>query len=320
MDTVPGTVRLRPVDSVDVTILVDNSLDLFLPNEAHATRPPVPGDWTAGPHLRAEHGFSALVTIRANGAETRILYDAGLSSDALSHNLEVLGLSLRDVASIVLSHGHGDHHGGLEGLLRTVGRKRLPLILHPDAWRTRKLVLPTGAEVNLPPPDRSMLAAADVDLREREGPTYLFGETALVSGRVERVTAFEKGFPIQWARGASGWEPDPMVWDDQYLACDVRGKGLVVVSGCGHAGMINILRSAQRSTGVDRVHAALGGFHLTGPLFEPVIAPTVAELERLHPDVLVPGHCTGWKARQELARRFPAAYLESSVGTRFHFA
>ncbi len=319
MDTVPGPVRLRPVDSVDVTILVDNSLDLFLRDEAPAVRPPIAEDWTKRPQPWAEHGFSALVTIRADGAETRIIYDAGLTSDTLSHNLHALGVSLRDVASVVLSHGHGDHHGGLEGLLRAVGRKRLPLILHPDAWRTRKIVFPTGAEANLPPPDRAMLAAADVDVLEREGPSYLFGETALVSGRVERVTEFERGFPIQWARGASGWEPDPMVWDDQYLACHVRGKGLVVVSGCGHAGVINILRSAQRSTGVGRVHAALGGFHLTGPLFEPVIPPTVAELEKLRPDFLVPGHCTGWKARQELGRRLPKAYLESSVGTRFHF-
>jgi 7,8-dihydropterin-6-yl-methyl-4-(beta-D-ribofuranosyl)aminobenzene 5'-phosphate synthase len=84
--------------------------------------------------------------------------------------------------------------------------------------------------------------------------------------------------------------------------------------------MINILRSAQRLTGVDRIHAAVGGFHLTGPLFEPVIAPTVAELERLHPDFIVPGHCTGWKARQLFGQRLPEAYLESSVGTRFHFA
>ncbi len=319
MDTVPGTIQLRSVDSVDVTILVDNSIDLFLDSEAHAVRAPRGEDWVRGPKLRAEHGFSALVTLRAGGAETRIIYDAGLTSDTLSHNLGVLGISLRDVASVVLSHGHGDHHGGLEGLLRGVGRKRLPLIVHPDAWRTRKIVFPTGAEIRLPPPDRAMLAAADVEILEREGPSLLFGDSALVSGRVERATEFEKGFPLQWAQGSSGWEPDRMVWDDQYLACDVKGKGLVVLSGCGHAGLVNIVRSARRSTGVDRVHAVLGGFHLSGSAFEPIIGPTMSELERLRPDYVVPGHCTGWKARQELGRRMPAD-LESSAGTRFHFA
>lgn len=320
MDTTPITIRLRSVDSVDVTILVDNSVDLFLDTEFHAVRAPRGEDWMRGPKLRAEHGFSALVTLRAGGAETQIIYDAGLTSDTRSHNLEVLGIPLRDVASVVLSHGHGDHHGGLEGLLRKVGRKRLPLILHPDAWRTRKIVFPTGAETKLPPPDRAMFAAADVDLLERAGPSFLFGDSALVSGRVERVTEFEKGFPLQWAQGASGWEPDPMVWDDQYLACDVKGKGLVVISGCSHAGLVNIVRSARRSTGVDRVHAVVGGFHLSGSAFEPIIGPTMAELEKHRPDYVVPGHCTGWRARQELGRRMPAAYLESSVGTRFHFA
>jgi 7,8-dihydropterin-6-yl-methyl-4-(beta-D-ribofuranosyl)aminobenzene 5'-phosphate synthase len=316
MDT---PVPLRAVDSVDVTILVDNSIDMFLRSDSHVARPPMAPDWFERPHLRAEHGYSALVTLRANGAETRLVYDAGISSDTFSHNLSALELSLRDVNALVLSHGHGDHHGGLEGLLRAVGRKRLPLILHPDAWKTRKIVFPTGAEARLPPPDRALLAREDVEILEREGPSYLFGDTALVSGRVERVTEFEKGFPVQWAQGASGWEPDPMVWDDQCLICHVKGHGLVVVSGCGHAGAVNILRHARRVTGVDRVHAFVGGLHLTGASFEPIIPPTIAELEKIGPEVIVPGHCTGWKARQELARRMPRAYYESSVGSRFHF-
>jgi 7,8-dihydropterin-6-yl-methyl-4-(beta-D-ribofuranosyl)aminobenzene 5'-phosphate synthase len=313
-------VRLRAADSVDVTILVDNSLDLLMRSDEHAVRPPLTLDWMKGPQLRAEHGFSALVTIRSNGEETRIVYDAGLTGETLIHNLKALDIRLRDVNAIVLSHGHGDHHGGLEGLIREVGRRRLPLILHPDAWKTRKLVFPTGAEANLPPPDRAMLVREDVEIWEQEGPSYLFGNTALVSGRVERVTDFEKGVPIQWARGASGWALDPWIWDDQSLICQVKGKGLVVLSGCGHAGAINIVRNAQQRTGVDHVHAVIGGLHLTGALFEPIIAPTVAELERIRPDYIVPGHCTGWRARQELGRRLPGAYLESSVGTRFHFA
>jgi 7,8-dihydropterin-6-yl-methyl-4-(beta-D-ribofuranosyl)aminobenzene 5'-phosphate synthase len=312
-------IRLRPVDSVDVTILVDNSIDLLLKADERAVRPPTSGDWLRGPQLRAEHGYSAFVTIRAGGDETHLVYDAGLTSDTLTHNLTTLGLSLRDVRSVVLSHGHGDHHGGLEGLLRTVGRKHLPLILHPDAWKTRKIVFPSGAEAQLAPPDRTMLARADVELMEEEGPSYLFGETVLVSGRVERVTEFEKGSPTQWAQGASGWEPDPMIWDDQSLICDVKGKGLVVLSGCGHAGAINILRNAQRRTGVERVHALVGGLHLTGPAFEPIIPATVAELSKIRPEYIVPGHCTGWWARQEIGRQLPESYLESSVGTRFHF-
>ncbi|MGC2288712.1 MAG: MBL fold metallo-hydrolase [Thermoplasmata archaeon] len=314
-----GRFDLRPVDSVDVTLLDDNSIDALLPSDDRARRPPMARDWFSKPQLLAEHGFSALLTVRRDGKETTVLYDAGLRPETVAHNLDILGVSLKDLDAIVLSHGHGDHHGGLEGLIRRVGRKRLPLVLHPDAWKTRKIVFPTGAEVDLPPPDRAALARMDVEVLEREGPSLLVGESALVSGKVERTTDFEQGFPVQWARGASGWEPDKMIWDDQNLICDVKGKGLVVVSGCSHAGAINILRNAQRITGVQPVYAFVGGLHLTGGLFESIIPRTVSELELIKPSYLVPGHCTGWRAQQEIGHRLPEAYIQPSVGSRFHF-
>lgn len=313
-------IGLRPVDSVDVTLLVDNSIDVLLASDDRAHRLPMARDWFSKPQLLAEHGFSTLVTLRRDGKETTILYDAGLRPDTLAHNLDVLGVSLKQLDAIVLSHGHGDHHGGLEGLIRRVGRKGMPLVLHPDAWKTRKIVFPTGAEIDLPTPDRTTLARLDVEVLEREGPSLLVGDSALVSGKVERTTEFEQGFPLQWARGASGWEPDKMVWDDQNLICHVKGRGLVVISGCSHAGAINILHNARRITGVEPVHAFVGGLHLTGGLFESIIPRTLSELETIRPDYIVPGHCTGWKAQQEIGRRLPGAYLQPSVGTRFHFA
>jgi len=314
-----GRIALRPVDSVDVTLLVDNSIDLLLPSDERAHRPPLAREWFEKSQLRAEHGFSALVTLRRQGSDTSLLYDAGLTPDTLSHNLDVVEISLDQLHAIVLSHGHGDHHGGLEGLIRRVGRKRMPLVLHPDAWKTRKVVFPTGAEMDLPPPEKKALERQDVELLEREGPSLLVRDSALVSGKVERTTDFEQGFPLHWARGASGWEPDKMIWDDQNLICHLQGKGLVVVSGCSHAGTINILRNARRMTGVDRVHAFIGGLHLTGGSYGTIIPRTVAELEAINPTYIVPGHCTGWKAQQEIGRRLPAAYLSPSVGTRFHF-
>ncbi|MGA8302229.1 MAG: MBL fold metallo-hydrolase [Thermoplasmata archaeon] len=315
-----GPLALRAVDSVDITLLVDNSIDALLASDERAQRPPLARDWLERPQLRAEHGFSALVRIRSDGRETALLYDAGLTPDTLLHNLEALEIRVDDLQAIVLSHGHGDHHGGLEGLIRKVGRKRLPLVLHPDAWKTRKIVFPTGAEIDMPPPDRSALMRHDVEMLELEGPSLLVGDSALVSGKVERTTDFEHGIPLQWARGASGWEPDKMVWDDQNLICHVKGKGLVVISGCSHAGAINILRNAKRITGVDSIYAFVGGLHLTGGIFEAIIPQTIAELGAIGPDYIVPGHCTGWKAQQELGRRMPGVYLQPSVGTRFHFA
>jgi len=94
---------------------------------------------------------------------------------------------------------------------------------------------------------------------------------------------------------------------------------LLVLSACSHAGAINVLKHAQHLTGIDKVHAFVGGFHLTGGLFEDIIPRTITELVTIDPDIIVPGHCTGWRATHELARQLPAAYVQTSVGTRLHF-
>ncbi|MCZ7529641.1 MAG: MBL fold metallo-hydrolase [Acidimicrobiia bacterium] len=107
----------------------------------------------------------------------------------------------------------------------------------------------------------------------------------------------------------------PQTLDDQALVVHVRDRGLVVLTGCGHAGLINTIRYAQKLTGVDHLHAVMGGFHLTGPLFEPLIDRTCDELAALDPDVVVPTHCTGWRAVHAMADRMPQAFIQNSVGT-----
>lgn len=134
---------LHPVTSVEVTVLLDNTVDILLPSTEVVRRPPLRPDAFDRPALRAEHGYSALITIDGGPS---VLYDAGLSKDGAAHNLSVLEVLPTDLRAVVLSHGHVDHHGGLEGLLPKLGRPRLPLLLHPDAWRQRKMVFPTGVE------------------------------------------------------------------------------------------------------------------------------------------------------------------------------
>ena len=127
----------------------------------------------------------------------------------------------------------------------------------------------------------------------------------LVTGEVDRTTPFERGFAEHQALRGGEWLPDPLILDDQALLMNVRGKGLVVLTGCGHAGIVNIVRYARRATGIDRVHAVIGGFHLGAPSFYPIIADTCAALADLDPGVLVPAHCTGWRAAHALAAAFP---------------
>jgi 7,8-dihydropterin-6-yl-methyl-4-(beta-D-ribofuranosyl)aminobenzene 5'-phosphate synthase len=314
-------VNLIPVDSADVTILDDNYCDLLLAGSEIAQRPPIRWDSFTSASLRAEHGYALLLTVRRASESASILYDAGLGRDTVQYNMDVLGLSTGDLRAVALSHGHADHHGGLEGIFRRIGRRGMPLVLHPDVWRERKIVFPTGVEMYLPPPSHNDLDREGVAIIEERGPSLVLDGTVLITGQVERVTDFELGFPIQQARTAEGaWEPDVWVWDDQAVVCHVKGKGLLVLTSCSHSGVINVLRHARRITGIDQIYGLVGGMHLTGGLMEPLIPRTLAELATIAPSVVVPGHCTGWKATHELARQMPGAYIQSSVGTRLHFA
>jgi 7,8-dihydropterin-6-yl-methyl-4-(beta-D-ribofuranosyl)aminobenzene 5'-phosphate synthase len=313
-------VALKPVDVIDLTILVDNSIDTLIPSTPVAVRPPLPWDYFNREHLIAEHGYSLFLTISKDGHEQSMLYDAGLGRDTAIHNLDVLGIRAKELRAVVLSHGHADHHGGLEGIYQRVGRLHLPLVLHPDAFRERKVIFPTGNELRMPPPSRGDLDREGWDIVEERGPSLLLDDSVLVTGQVERITDFEKGFPLQLAQADGGWEPDTWIWDDQAVVCSLKDKGLVILSSCSHAGAINVIRHAQRMTGVEHIHAFVGGLHLTGGLFENIIGRTVAEISRIKPDIIVPGHCTGWRAIHELARQLPEAYIQASVGTRLHFA
>ena len=310
---------LQSVDAAEVTIVVDNTIDALVPSTELARRPPVRWDWAEREQLRAEHGYSLVLTVHRDSWSDTILYDAGLGRDTAVHNMDILGINPATFRAMVLSHGHFDHHTGLEGLYRRIGRRRMPLVLHPDAWLDRRVVFPTGAEVHMPPPSRQDLDREGWEVIEERKPSFLLEGAVLVTGQVERVTAYEKGFPLQQARVDGDWQPDTWLWDDQAVVVHLREKGLLILSACSHAGAINVIRHAQRITGVDKVHAFVGGLHLTGGLFEPIIPATVGDLAAIHPEVVVAGHCSGWEAIHLVAAKLPDAYVQSNVGTQLRF-
>ena len=321
------TIRLEPVDSVVITTLIDNVTDTFMPDQGPAQRgaasrsPSRPvavmEDGTAPDALVAEHGFSALVTITKGGREHRFLFDAGPSPDGVTDNMRRLQLDPASIEAIVCSHGHFDHTTGIDGLIRAIGRANMPVLIHPHFWRRRRVLLPGRDPLELPTTSKRALTGAGFEIIEERQPSFLFGDSVLVTGEVPRVTGYEPGFPPQQAWLGHSWEPDPLVLDDQALILNVAGKGLVVLTGCGHAGVVNIARYAQVLTGGERLHAIVGGFHLNGPLFEPLIPRVLDDLAEMAPQVLVPAHCTGWRAQHAMGRRFGEAFVPNTVGTRF---
>jgi 7,8-dihydropterin-6-yl-methyl-4-(beta-D-ribofuranosyl)aminobenzene 5'-phosphate synthase len=320
--------RLPEIDGAEVLCLVDNVIDGLLPSTDVAKRAPIRP--TEGPFepaplmasgraaetLRAEHGLSVLITTHRGDRRSRVLLDAGMTVDGLAHNMEVLRVDPETIEAVVLSHGHFDHTAGLSGLV-ALGKRGLPLVVHPNAWLERRRVAPDRQSVPIPNLSKQALLGAGFSVVETREPSYLLDGVVLVTGEVERTTDFEKGFSGHEALRDGEWLPDPLILDDQAVVLNVRDKGLVVVTGCGHSGVVNIIRYAQRLTGVRRVHAVIGGFHLSGPAFDPRIAATVDALQAFAPAAVVPMHCTGWKAVHAIAAAMPDAFIQNSVGTTY---
>ncbi len=320
-------IRLEAVDSVEIVSLMDNVTDVFMPDQGPASRPglaryrqpaTVMADGQAFDSLIAEHGFSALVRVRKGPAEHRLLFDAGTSPDGVVENMRRLDIDPGSIEAIICSHGHYDHTTGIDGLIRAVGRPNMPVLIHPHFWRRRRVRLPGIEPQEIPSVSRRALEDAGFEVIEEAQPSFLLDGSVLVTGEVARTTGYEPGFPPQeaWLNGT--WAPDPLVLDDQALMINVSGKGLVVMTGCGHAGIVNICRYARRLTGDQLpLYAVMGGFHLNGPLFEPLIPRVLDHLAELDPQLLVPAHCTGWRAQHAIGRRFGEAFVPNSVGTRF---
>ena len=318
--------QLSPVDNISITLLMDNVTDRLLANSPHAIRPPLGKAQKILPAPLAEHGFSALIEteVKASGTvqRNRYLFDTGTSENGIVVNADLFEIDLQNIDAIILSHGHFDHFSGLRSVAARISRP-IRLYVHPDAFLKRWDIFPDGSKLANPVLGEDDLIESGISIQRNMKPTVLPDETKprlAITGQIPRETTYEKGFPPQYAETEGGeLVHDPLIKDDQAVIADVEGKGLVIVSGCGHAGIINTINYAKEVTGVEKIHAVIGGFHLSGPLYEEAILPTVKALQDADPDYIVPCHCTGWKAVNTIISQMPEKYIPASVGTRFVF-
>jgi 7,8-dihydropterin-6-yl-methyl-4-(beta-D-ribofuranosyl)aminobenzene 5'-phosphate synthase len=257
-----------------------------------------------------------IIRVLRGRKSVRILFDTGISADGVVENAKRMGLELSEVEYVVLSHGHYDHFGGLVSALKTINKANLPLIVHEDMFKTRGTANSNGTIRIYPefPTRKQLISAQLVNTKQ----PYLIGDGAiLVTGEIPRETSFEKGFLQHRTLRDGIWQPDPLILDDRAVVFNVKGEGLVVISGCAHAGIINTISYAQRISGITKAYAVMGGFHLAGKENESRIGQTVKELGQISPKLIVPSHCTGWRGMCAVAEALPEAFIWNSVGNLY---
>ena len=312
--------QLQTIDRLEILVVVDNYADTLLESSPGVIRPAVGANGALpSDTLLAEHGLCLLLTAERNGERSQLLLDAGYSPVAAPRNLRTMGLDgqFDSVAGFIISHGHEDHVGSTVELAKMAGSP--PVVIHPEAFRhPRFFRADDGTAYRIPELlTRRDLEEAGIDVLETDTPQVL-DEMFLVTGEIPRVTPFEHGLPGSVHEVDGELVPDEVI-DDQAVVVDVDGHGLVVISGCAHAGIVNTVLHARTLTGGRPIYAVVGGFHLSGNPFRDAIAPTLDAIERERPARIVPMHCTGVDAKQRFHERFNNRVAVSAVGTTFVF-
>lgn len=313
------TVQLNEVDKVIITTLEDNYIDLLsMDNNEVITRAmPLKGTEFSNSIL-AEHGFSALVTTISNNTPRSVLFDFGLSEDVAARNVDAINCDLVNVEVVALSHGHMDHFGGMKAMAEKIGKKDLEIVLHPEAFQKSRYVMPfPELKITLPVLTREYVKDAGFTIVETKEPMPLLSGDVLFLGQIPRNTDFEKGSPMYYEK--NGEELLDPIEDDTALVMNLKGKGLVILTGCAHSGIVNTVEHAIRTTGVSKVHVVMGGFHLSGPVFAPIVKPTVEAINSFAPDYVVPTHCTGAIASKAFEQKMPEAFIMNMAGTTLTF-
>jgi 7,8-dihydropterin-6-yl-methyl-4-(beta-D-ribofuranosyl)aminobenzene 5'-phosphate synthase len=317
-------------DWMRVSVLVENLTDMLLLDDTSRRvhrfglvdhfRPP------HGKVVCTENGISYWIEVGRGDEIRAFLFDTGLTGMPCLHNLEALGLDLEKADAVVISHAHPDHYGGL---LRVLEARTgpTPVVVHPDAFLKKVLLDGQGEEVLRVNAgfDREVFERAGATVIEAKEPVQL-AEGIFATGEIPRVQPFEPPVPVRagkeglfLVRGGELVNDDGTI-DDQAVVINVKDKGLVVLTACGHSGIVNTVRYAQQVTREKRVAAVMGGFHLGFPGV-PVenIEPTVNALKEIAPEMIAPMHCSGFRAQKALSDAMPKAYIQNVVGTTISF-
>jgi len=266
------------------------------------------------PYL-GQHGVSFLLEGISGGNTKTILVDVGQNADALLSNMRTLGISPSIINAIVLTHCHYDHTQGVARMLREIGKKDVQVIAHPSIFRLHFVTQPYPRHVGIMPGDsKAEIEKAGGSLSLTKDP-FVIMPGIMTTGEVKRRTEFEEA-PIGLKTIQNGMVVDDLMLDDISVIANVKDKGLVIVTGCSHAGIINIANQAIEVAGGNKIEGIIGGLHLVDAS-DTVIRRTVEELSKLNVAWISGGHCTGFKAQVELYLAFGERFLPLHTGMQF---
>lgn len=314
--TADEAVKVSEVDKLTIWVLTDNYYDSNRADGKNSKRYRV----VPGKSIHAEHGLSFYAETVVDGKTSACMFDYGLDAAGVMNNIALLGVDIGKAAAFSLSHGHYDHYSSAVAIIKQ-NQSRIPagtpFYVGEEAFAHRYALRPGATEAaDLGQLQRSDLEALGLKVVEVKSSTQII-PGAFFTGNIERITPYEKVPPTFLIRRGEKPEPDDFR-GEQGLFFNVKGKGLVVLSGCAHAGIVNTVKQAQKVSGTEKVHAIMGGFHLTNAKPE-LIQSTVADIKAIKPDNILPAHCTGFEAIVAFSKETPDAFTMNTAGTRYTF-
>jgi len=323
--------KLLPIDRCEVMVLVDNVMDILstapssvtghIPNILKAGAKEISGKCLCCAHW----GLSLVITVQHGISKHTLLFDSGPEGDTVDRNGSRLGLDFASIDAAMFSHGHWDHVGGMMTALKLIHEanhgKKIPVHVNDGMFVHRGIR--TGDDTVVPfedLPGKEELEEVGGSVISTENERSLLENTFYISGEIPRVTPYEKGLPPHVKDTGSGWEPDPWIMDERYTAVHIKDKGIVVFTACSHAGVINVLKNAREVFDPIPLYGVMGGFHLSGKACEAIIPETIEDLKSFNLKLIIPGHCTGWRAVHKLVETFgEETVIMSAVGQSHQF-
>ncbi|RAH65359.1 MBL fold metallo-hydrolase [Aspergillus aculeatinus CBS 121060] len=332
---------LTEIDQLEIHVIVNDELDPISPSQNPAVQvssrfmgiplsplPPGTERGDARMEMRmdniccAAHGISLLLIATKGDKKHYFLFDAGPEGEVWEKNSSRLRTEVGRIEHVVLSHYHRDHSGGLTKAIELIrkhdqGGKNVVVDVHPDrpAYRGVQADRPISLEAD---PSFEELEAAGATLLKSDRPHTALDDFFLISGEIPRETSYEDGIygGLRFDETAKKWQEDTLITEERYVMCNLKGKGLVVFTGCGHAGIVNTCRDAVKLGNDTPLYCMVGGYHLADA-DDAKLNATMNDLKKLEPKVLLAGHCTGWRFKCLIARELPSCLVPCFSGSKY---